>query len=234
MQLVTLIVMVYFWRAVFENRTDVAGQSLEQTLNYILITRLIAGFADTGLIQNFGRLLYKGDFSIELLRPLDFQMNQLAQVVSGWLTQLILRWPLVPLALLFGLHLPSSPAVYLAFVLSVTLGALVLFFFDYLLACVTFLTLEVWGLSVMRQGLANFLSGALIPLTLMPDWLRLICEVVPFSQAIFVPAAILSGTLPLERVPAALGVQLLWLIGLWLLSRAVFSRAIRKVTVQGG
>jgi ABC-2 type transport system permease protein len=233
-QAITMLVMVYFWSAIYENRATVGGQTLVQTLNYILITRLIAGFGETDLIHTFDRLIGRGDFVIELLRPVDFQSNQLVEVASSWLTQMVLRWPLLPLALLFGLQLPQNPAIYLAFLLSMILGALIIFFFDFLLACLNFITLEGWGLSVMRGGLASFLSGALIPLTLMPDWLRTICEFVPFSQAIFVPAALLSGTLPLERLPATLGIQLLWLVGLFFLSRWVFARSIRKITIQGG
>jgi len=49
-----------------------------------------------------------------------------------------------------------------------------------------------------------------------------------------VPVSFLSGVTPISAAPQALLVQLAWLIGLGVLSRLVFKRSVRKITVQGG
>jgi ABC-2 type transport system permease protein len=68
----------------------------------------------------------------------------------------------------------------------------------------------------------------------MPDWLRGLCQSLPFVQALYVPVSLLSGITPLSEAPRLWLIQLAWLAGLLIASRLVFRIAVRKVTVQGG
>ena len=86
----------------------------------------------------------------------------------------------------------------------------------------------------MRHALSTFFGGALVPLAMLPGWLRSLAEALPFAQGIAAPILVLSGVTPLAALPAVWGVQLLWLLGLWLVSRLAFARAVRQVTVHGG
>lgn len=234
-QTVGLVVMVYFWRAVYENQTRIEGQTLQQTLNYIMLARMLSGLTNSGTIQRFGQLMFRGELAIELLRPVDFQLQTLAQALNRWGTDLVMRWQLWPIAMVFfGLQLPTAPLAYLYFLMSLLLGAVIVFLFEWMLACVVFITLESWGLTVLKEGIASFLSGALIPLTLMPEGLRKVAEFTPFSQVVYVPAAFLSGLTPLSKGPEVLLVQCLWVLGLFFLSRWVFARTIKFATIQGG
>jgi ABC-2 type transport system permease protein len=180
-------------------------------------------------------MIRSGQLAVELLRPVDFQARAYVETLADLCVDLILKAPLVLLAIaVFGLQLPSDPWVYLAFLLTMALGHAVLFSFDWIFACLAFYSTETWGLSVIREGIALFFSGALVPLTLMPDWLRGVAAALPFAQALYVPASILSGITPLSAVPQSLVIQGAWLCGLGLVSRWVFRTALRVVTVQGG
>ena len=97
-----------------------------------------------------------------------------------------------------------------------------------------FYTSYVWGLSMLRGGLIAFFSGALLPLAFMPDGLRAVALTLPHTQVVALPAALLSGQTPMSEVPRVLLTQLLALAVLYPLSRWVFARAVRRVTVQGG
>jgi ABC-type uncharacterized transport system permease subunit len=69
---------------------------------------------------------------------------------------------------------------------------------------------------------------------MMPAWLRTIAVNTPFAQAIYVPISLLTGVSPLAAASRLLLGQLAWLLGLLPLSRLVFNRALRRITVQGG
>ncbi len=114
------------------------------------------------------------------------------------------------------------------------LGRSVLFCFDYILGSVAFYTTAAWGLGFAVFGLTLFLGGGLMPLAMLPDWLRAIVLNTPFAQAFYVPLSLLSGVAPLSAAPRLLLIQLVWLLGLAPLARLVYARAIRRVTVQGG
>ncbi len=130
--------------------------------------------------------------------------------------------------------MPTDPLVWIVFLISLTLGASILFLFDWIFASLAFYSTETWGLSVVRIGVATFFSGALVPLTMMPTWLQDVAAALPFAQTIFVPVSFLSGITPIANALQVWLVQLAWLAGLLVLSRWVFSRAVRQVTVQGG
>jgi ABC-2 type transport system permease protein len=149
--------------------------------------------------------------------------------------QMVLQIPMALVAtFVFGLQWPISPAVWGAFLISAMLGYAALFFFVYFVACLTFYTTEVWGLGVLFFGMSLFLSGGLVPLALMPDWLRTVVLAIPFAQALAVPVNILTGITPLAQAPHIWLTQGLWVLGMWLASNLFFRVAIRKVTVQGG
>ncbi len=234
-QIISITVFVYFWRAVYAGGGTIAGLNLGQTLNYILVAQMLMPLVTNRLIFFFGQTLREGSLATELTRPVDFQGSVFAGQLSRLAIELIMKIPLIVLAVvLFGLRLPTDPAVYLVFFVSLVLGFTVLFFFDWTFSCLAFYTTETWGLSVVREGVALFFSGAMVPLAIMPVWLQAIAGFLPFAQALYVPASLLSGITPLSAAPQALLVQLAWLAGLLLVSRLAFATALRVVTVQGG
>jgi ABC-2 type transport system permease protein len=136
--------------------------------------------------------------------------------------------------LIFGMQLPTDPALWLAFFISLVLGQIVHFLFDWMFACLAFYVTETWGLSVVRVAAGSFFSGAIVPLVMMPTWLQKLAVSMPFAQALAVPVSFLSGISSLADAPRIWLIQIIWLAILLVLSRLVFSVAIRKVTVQGG
>jgi ABC-2 type transport system permease protein len=234
-QIMAMVIFVYFWRAVYAETTLIAGLTLQQTLNYILLAQVLLPILQNALIFQLGYLIREGQVGVELLRPLDFQLRHYVENLAAMLVSLLLKLPLLVIAWAFlGLQLPGSPLVWGAFFLSLLLGHAVLFFFDYIFSCLAFYSTEVWGLAILREGVATFFSGALIPLVMMPGWLQSIAHALPFAQVIYVPVALLSGIIPLSAAPQTWLVQIAWLLGLGVLSRVVFNAAVKKVTVQGG
>jgi ABC-2 type transport system permease protein len=234
-QIIWLVVMSFFWRAVYAGQSSLSGLSFGQTISYILLAQVLSPLLQGESIFSFGHLVREGAIVIELLRPIDFQGRSYAEQLARMATVLALKIPLLAVAVIFfGLRLPASPLVWAAFLLALLLGHAVLFCFDWIFGCLAFYSTETWGLSVLREGFTTFFSGALLPLAMLPGWLRGLTDALPFAQALYVPVAILSGITPLSEAPRSWLVQLAWLAGLLLASRLVFRLAVRRVTVQGG
>lgn len=233
--LVGMAAFVYFWQAVYATTTTVGGLTLSTTLTYILLARVFEPLADLDLLMEFGWGLREGGLALRFVQPVDMQLAYYAQNLGGLTLALGRQVPAVLVAtFLFGLRWPADPAVWAVFVVSALLGRSVMFFFDWILGCLTFYTTEVWGLWVAVQAAGLFLTGALVPLEVMPAWLRLLVQSTPFAQALYVPVSLLSGLAPLSDAPRLLLGQLAWLLGLLLVSRAFFRVAVRQITVQGG
>jgi ABC-2 type transport system permease protein len=68
----------------------------------------------------------------------------------------------------------------------------------------------------------------------MPDVVRKVVLAIPFAQALGVPVSLLTGITPLSEAPQVWLTQVLWIVGMWILSSLFFKVAVRKITVQGG
>jgi ABC-2 type transport system permease protein len=234
-RLLAMIIFVYFWRAVYAENDTIAGLGLSQTLNYILLAQVFGQAVSFDALPTIGYLMREGMIGIELLRPVDFQMSRYGMSLTDTVIALIVSLPLLVVALLFfNLQLSLNPLVWVAFLISLVLGHAALYMFTWILGCATFYTTEVWGMGVLVWSIHQFFSGALIPLTMLPDWLHNVANLLPFGQAVYVPISILSGVTPLSDVPRVWLIQLAWVAGTLIASRVVFRVAVRKVTVQGG
>ncbi len=234
-QILFMMVFVAFWRAVYANTTTLGGLNVGQAINYILLAQIIAPLAQSRLVFEFGELIRDGRIGLELLRPVDFQARYAVETLTSLGVIVIQKLPLLVIAWAFlGLRLPSDPAAWGAFGLSLVLGSMVIFLTDWIFACLAFYSTETWGLSVVKIAVATFFSGALVPLQIMPSWLRSIALALPFSQGVAIPVSFLSGITPASDLGPLLARQAAWLLGLGIASRLVFRHAVRKITVQGG
>ena len=235
LNIISMAILVYFWRAIYNEASTISGLGLSQTLNYILLAFIFMPLTANDLVWEFGGNLREGTIIHHLLRPINFQGMNYAQSLGTLATRLILQLPMVIVAvLLFGLRFPADLTTWLAFIVSAVLGFTVMFFLNWFLACLTFYTTEIWGLGVLIEGMNFFLSGALVPLVMMPEWIRTIVLSIPFAQALAVPVGLLAGITPLSDAPRVWFTQILWILGMWMLSSLFFRVAVRKITVQGG
>jgi ABC-2 type transport system permease protein len=236
MNFIALAITVAFWRAVFAGRSEVGGLTATQTLNYVMMARIFHdGVYQTNMLRSMGELVRDGGILTVLLRPLDFQATKYLENLVHLGLNVMMKTPLALVAwLVYDLRLPGDPLVWLAFVVTQLLGHAVMFCFDWILACAVFYTTEVWGLAVTRSAFATFFSGMLLPLAIMPEWLRTIATILPFSQAVYLPISVLSGLTPVSELPRLWLIQAAYLGSLLVVSRLAFSRAVRVVTVQGG
>lgn len=235
LNVISMTILVFFWRAIYADTSTISGLALDQTIRYILLAFIFMPLTANDLVWDFGTNLREGLILHHLLRPVNFQAMHYAQALGGLATRLVLQMPMLFVAvLLFGLNLPTDLTTWLAFLVSAILGFTVMFFFNWFLACFTFYTTEIWGLGVLIEGMNFFFSGALVPLVMMPGWLQSIVLSIPFAQALAVPIGLLTGITPLSDAPHAWLIQVLWIIGMWIISTLFFRVAVRKITVQGG
>ena len=92
-QILSMIIYVYFWRAIYKGADTLGGLTLAQTINYILLARILASLLETRTIFRFGFLLRSGDFALELVRPVDFLARQYVEHFTGVLIFFVQRIP---------------------------------------------------------------------------------------------------------------------------------------------
>ncbi|RLQ93376.1 ABC transporter permease [Falsibacillus albus] len=231
-----LFIMYFFWAAVFQHKHDLSDISFESMITYVVLAMIMESYI-TGAGTMLAHNIKNGDIALELLKPYDYltklQFMDLGSKVSGFVRASI---PVFLLGFFFAdVQLPATPGGFLLFIISFMIGICIGAQVDLIIGVFAFWTVNIWGLRVLREAVAKFFSGALVPLTLFPDWFQAISQYLPFQSMIYVPVAIYTGQIPAGK-EAYLSVltQCVWLIITFISVRIIWSQAIKKVTIFGG
>jgi ABC-2 type transport system permease protein len=95
-------------------------------------------------------------------------------------------------------------------------------------------TISGQGVATLLPAAVWCLSGMVIPLPLLPDWVQPILWVLPFRGMMDIPFRIYMGNIPPGQWALMLGQQAAWTAGLICLGRWVLRRGLRRLVVQGG
>ena len=133
----------------------------------------------------------------------------------------------------YGLSLPYDlPGVL--FLLSISLGFLVLVAFSMLIYITAFYTLSPLGIRILATSVIEFFSGALIPLPFFPETLQPLIYALPFASMQSTPFLIYAGHVKGREAMENILLQVVWLAVLTAVGRLLMKRALKKVVVQGG
>ena len=231
-----IVLLTVVWTAAYAGRTTVDGTSLASLIAFLTLAQLQLLILQPTLIFYLQKRIQDGQIALDLLRPMPFLGQLLAQqagATAGFAPYLLVAFPL---ALAIGaVPPPASPMAALAFVAAMLLAWLIASLIGLVMGLVAFWTVEVHGIQVIYTFAAQFLGGALVPLAFFPTWLRAVADWLPFRAVATTPAAIYVGTLATPSdVGTALVVQIGWTVILACGAWAVWQRARRIITVARG
>ncbi|MGA5469184.1 ABC transporter permease [Streptomyces arboris] len=235
MMLLQIWLLTVVWKALYDGRAEVDGLSLTTMTAYATLTTLQYQLVSPWRSSPVDQRVREGKVAVDLLRPVGFPGQMLAGQL-GWASAAVpVLLVALPFALLIGAgQAPASAAAGFAYPVALIGALLVNQLLGLLLGMVSFWTLEVSGALMAYRFVAQFFSGALVPLWFMPGPVRVAAEWLPFQATAYTPAAVYLGQVEEAGIVAALGVQLAWIAALGALTTFVWSRARHRVMSQGG
>ena len=140
----------------------------------------------------------------------------------------------IALSFLFDPSLSPNVQQVVAFGIAIWGAYLIRTMFQEALGMLCFWTTRGAAIFDLWMTLELLLSGRLVPLPLMPDWVQEISRFLPFQWAFYFPIETLVGDYSNVELVRGLLVQLLWiLIGLAIF-RVAWRYAIRRYSAVGG
>jgi ABC-type uncharacterized transport system permease subunit len=231
----TIYLLTVVWRSAYGDQRVVDGIALEQILVYLTIANLQVRFLSQEVDEDIRDRIREGQIAFDLNRPAAYPGQLMAGAVGDMIGALPFLAVAIPVAFIAGeLRPPDSPGAGLAYLASLGLAWIIAVQLNLVIGLTAFWTLEMTGFQMIYRLVANFATGALIPLWFMPDAVRAIVQVLPFQAIAFVPVSIYVGAAATGGVLTALGLQLLWIGVLALGIRWIWSRAFQRVVIQGG
>lgn len=223
------------WTAVYAAQSSVDGISLTSVITFLTLANLqmwVMSPVISGFLRDWIR---DGSVSLHLSRPVGFVGQMISHQIgatAGLFPFLVAAFPLA--AILGGMQPPASPVAALTYLVSLGLSYWISTLIALLLGLIAFWTFEIQGVLVIHRFVTQFFSGALVPLWFFPPALRVVANVLPFQAQAFIPVSIYLGQVSGVELLASLGLQLFWVVVLYLIVQIVWHRALHRVVVQGG
>ena len=234
--LLQIFLLKVVWTAVYDGRVSVDGVPLPELITFLTVAQLQLLAMQPMMVWYLERRIHEGNIGLDLVRPLPFLGQLLAQQVGATVGYLPFLLVAIPFAFVLGnLGPPASLTAAAIYLISFMLGYAVAMLIGLLMGLVAFWTVQTLGVAVIYRFAAQFFGGALIPLFLMPDPLRALAEVLPFQAQAHIPLSIYTGRISApEELAGAIGLQIFWVGALAVLAWLTWQRARRIVTVYGG
>lgn len=183
--------------------------------------------------------IVNGNIAYELCRPIDIYNMWFFRSLANRLSKAVLRcMPILIFAAFlpapYGLIPPVDFTSFFFFLLTLVTGLSVTVAFCMLVYIISFFTISPAGIRMVAVSMVDFFSGAVIPLPFFPEHIKHILELLPFASMQNVPLRIYSGDLSGPAMWRAVLLQLLWLLILVLMGKALNFLAMKRIRIQGG
>ena len=234
---ITFLTLVFFWLAIYGNRTEFLGYQKSQMLTYIVgitFLRTIVLGTRTG---DLGPQIRSGSLVKLLLKPIKvfkyfFTQDIVDKLLNFFFT--IFEIGLVLFIFNFSLSFPRNLTSYFSFFILVLLAIFLNFFISLFLSIISFWTEEVWAARFLFGVVfMEFLAGAYFPLDVLPSWLTRIIYLTPSPYLIFFPMKIWLGQLTNFEIIKAVLICFIWLVFFWWLSVFLWKKGSRNYSAYG-
>ncbi|MCR8630925.1 ABC transporter permease [Paenibacillus radicis (ex Xue et al. 2023)] len=233
--------VLYFmlWKAIYQYSTD-AVMPWQQLITYVMVGQTINfarwSPAERAPTYEVARRVRSGDIALDLIRPVDFQLQRFVEAAGFFVVEML--WVNVPAMLLLifilGISPPADLYAALGFMVSLVIGFLVAFSLNSIVMMISFLTTNTFGVQIAKRAMVDIFAGTLIPFEFFPAAMRTVLEYLPFQAMAYIPLSIYTGRLSGWHMVESLFEQLAWAIVMIIISRLLWMKAAKRLTINGG
>ncbi len=233
--IVEITVYVFIWLAIYNNTGISNGMTLQEITTYYILVVSLDPIISWGINDSMGVAIREGEVLRELLNPISYfkyyfgiRLGELQEAgIVGIITFIIC-------IMLFGVMLPQGILNLIFFLIVIALSILIVYFFELILGMSAFYTDSIWGVEIFKRSVITIFSGMLAPLTMFPEVLQKMANILPFKDCIYTPINIYFGKLSNIEILQTILKQGIWILILYIIARLIFKKAIKKITINGG
>lgn len=235
-RIIEVSVLIFIWTAIYGDNVSINGMNLKTLIIYYAIAYSLGHIMTWGINEYMSSSIKNGRINMELLYPIDYIKYFFCYKLGNVLRQLIvISIPtFIILLILYNIHLSFNLINILFFLLITFLSVIIIFFIEFIFGLMAFYTTSGWGLQVLKKSIVTILSGAIAPIQFFPLVIVKILKILPFSDLVYSPITTLLGMNSFSNIYTILLRQLIWIVVLYIVSKIIYNKAIKNVTIYGG
>ncbi|MGX6979464.1 ABC-2 family transporter protein [Vagococcus elongatus] len=223
--------MCQIW--LFIGQNSEMSLTTSQLLTYSLLSTVFRPQMD--IITPATSSMWEGSIIGRYTRPMPIFSSFIAETIGKiWIpTFFTLSFPLIVLASIAGINpLPDSFYTGIMGMISLLLSVSLGFAMDFIFAALAMhLKDKCWAALQIRESLLNLLTGAVIPLNVMPLPVGNFLRLLPFASLASVPINIYMGII---KPANALLMQVVWNVLFWTIASIVYKKSEEEMISFGG
>ncbi|MFA6170876.1 MAG: ABC-2 family transporter protein [Patescibacteria group bacterium] len=235
--LLDLFIQVVIWSAIFSAADVVQGYTKSEMMTYVVIGWIFMYLSTNYGYENVIKVdIYDGRLSNFLIKPVSY----LVYITSHSIGRLLFAFSIIIVQAVFFLYFfradllyALSPAGLAIFILMFFLAYFIKFFLAVIFGFFSFWLSDINGAYYTLNVLNRFLSGAFFPIAFLPAIVAKLSYFFPFAYTYFLPMQFYLGKITLGQGMQILGAQLVWILVLFAVIKAVWALGLKKFEGTG-
>lgn len=198
--LFTIIKIVFaylIWDNIFASRETVAGFTFHTMLSYYIINSFLSQLDMSDSVSGeISSKIRSGTFSKYMVIPVNIQGYFIAQSAGSSVFYLLFNF-LAAIVWIFIFRIQfaftSNPLFILSAVIMLLLGLIFMIQLNYFLGLLTLKFQDIYLFLMIKSNILLFITGSLIPLSLLPGIIVDIMRFLPFYYVTYLPSMLLIG-----------------------------------------
>jgi len=234
-----MFLVFFLWSSVFSDPSrELFGYNREKILTYVFGILVIRAIVLSARAVDVAGEISRGDITNYLLKPINYFRYWFTRDISS--KALNLSFAALEAVILFFLLKPTifiqtNGAILALFFLSLVIAVLTFFCLLFLVNIVAFWMPENgWAAQFLFIVIiAEFLSGGVFPLDILPIEMQKVLNLLPFPYLLFFPLQVYLGKLTIAAILKGILTGIFWVVALAFGLRQVWNRGIKHYEAIG-
>lgn len=229
------LVMLGLWTSV-AREAPFGPYSSSKFVAYFLATLIIRQLTGNWVAWQMSEEVRSGAMAMRLLRPLHPFVAFAASHAAALPLRSIIALPIavVLLASSGASVLTSDPPQLLLLIPSIALAWLITFAMMFAIGSLAFFLTQTMAIANLYFAMFSLFSGYIMPLALLPGWIKTVAAWLPFRFMLSVPVEILIGAHDRAALVALVAGQAAWAAGMLTIALTVWRLGVRRFESVGG
>ena len=233
--IVVPVVSLLVWRAAIAGGAQLPVDKSYLT-TYFVVLSFVTMATSSWLSLYLSDDIRLGRLSSWIIRPASLLHHFVANNLAEKVLKTAMLLPIVGVLVFIyadSVTVPTSAGRWSLFAVSTVLAGALVFTLDVLVGSLAFWFDDTTALDRVRILLINVLSGAVVPLTLMPEWARGFVLAQPFRFMVSFPVELVTGHLSGRSVATGFALQLGYVVLACAITRAIWNAGLRAYSAVG-
>ncbi len=231
-----LFLTYFVWWTVFQSQQEVFGYTEGTILTYVMVASLIRAIILSSTAIDVSGHINQGSIVNFLIKPFSFVGYYFTRDLADKLFNIsfvILEIILLVLLLRPQIQFQTDPMILVFFIISIILGALILFALVFTIGLLAFWVENSWAPWFLITIFLEGFGGGLFPIDILPKTISQIILLTPAPYLIYFPAKLYIGGLSTVEIFQGFFIALLWVAIMWAIMIKTLKAGLKYYTAVG-